>query len=361
MPPAKSRAGTRRLALASLLVAAIAVGGAALAWPTDGMEPGLPLPAVAGRGDGASSEDRGDVRFDERRLFGALVFDDLTPLRRPASAPIGASRLHDETLVVGVAVGEEAKAYPITVLQRHEIVNDDVGGVPVLVTWCLVCGTAVVHDRRIDGRPYSFGNYRALYENAMTWYDHETRSLWSQPSGAALSGPLAGVRLDMLPARLATWGAWKREQPDTLVLAEGLGNDSEERTNPLAASPEAFVVGVAVAGGAKAYPLDVIAGAVVNDDVGGVPVLVYARDGGASIHAFDRRVSGTPLVFEWADDQLRDRQARSLWDAATGEAVEGRWKGAALRELPYGTAFEWAWRAFYPGAGVYEPPSAPSA
>ncbi|MCH8847485.1 MAG: DUF3179 domain-containing protein [Chloroflexi bacterium] len=355
MRSASSWAGARRLTLAGLLVAVAVAGAAALVWPASGARPGLPLPVAAGRG-GASSVDRVDARFDERRLSGALVLDDLSPLRRPASAPAGSSRLHDETLVVGVALGEEAKAYPITVLQRHEIVNDDVGGVPVLVTWCPVCGTALVHDRRIDGRTYSFGNYRALYENAMTWYDHETLSLWSQPSGVALRGPLAGVRLGMLPARLATWGDWKREQPHTLVLAEGFGSDSEERTNPLADSPEAFVIGVVVAGGAKAYPLDVIAGAAVNDEVAGVPVLVYARDRGASVYVFDRRVSGDPLTFEWAGEQLRDRETRSLWDASTGEAVEGRWKGAVLRRVPYGTAFGWAWRAFYPDAGVYEPP-----
>ncbi len=92
MPPAKSWARTRRLALAGLLVAAIAAGAAALAWPA---QPGLPLPAGTGRGDGASSADRVDVRFDERRLYGVLVFDDMTPLRDPASAPAGASRLHD--------------------------------------------------------------------------------------------------------------------------------------------------------------------------------------------------------------------------------------------------------------------------
>ena len=349
-------AGARRLTLVGLLAAAAAAGVAALLWPADGAQGGLPFPAPASRaGGGASSMDRVNVVFDERRLQGALAFDDVTPLRRPASGPAGASRLHDETLVVGVALGEEAKAYPITVLERHEIVSDEVGGVPVLVTWCPVCGTAMVHDRRIDGRPRSFGNYSALYENALTWYDHETRSLWSQPSGVALMGPLAGVRLDMLPARVATWGAWKQERPDTLVLTEGIGSDSEERVNPLADASGAFVVGVAVAGGAKGYPLDVIAGVVVNDEVGGVPVLVYARDGSASVHVFDRRVSEIPLAFEWAGEQLRDRQTGSLWDAATGEAVEGPWEGSALRELPYGTAFEWAWRAFYPDASVYEP------
>ena len=355
MRSASSWARVRGLTLAGLLAAAVVAGGAALVWPAAGAQPGLPLPAVAGR-DGASTADRVDARFDERSLSGALVLDDLSPLRRPASAPAGGSRLHEGTLVVGVALEREAKAYPITVLQRHEIVNDDVGGVPVLITWCPVCGTALVHDRRIDGRAYSFGNYRALYENAMTWYDHETLSLWSQPSGVALKGPLAGVRLDMLPARLATWGDWKREQPDTLVLAEGIGSGSEERTNPLADSPEAFVVGVVVAGGAKGYPLDLIAAAAVNDEVAGVPVLVYARERGAGVYAFDRRVSGTPLAFDWAGEQLRDRETGSLWDASTGEAVEGRWRGAALKEVPYGTAFEWAWRAFYPDAGVYEPP-----
>ena len=349
-------AGARRLTLVGLLTAAVVAGVAALLWPTAGARPRLPLPAaVAGPGGGASSMDRVDVRFDESRLHGTLAFDDVTPLRGPSSGPAGASRLHDGTLVVGVALGGEAKAYPITVLRRHEIVSDEVGGVPVLVTWCPVCGTALVHDRRIDGRPRSFGNYGALYENALTWYDHETRSLWSQPSGVALRGPLAGVRLDMLPARVATWGAWKKAQPDTLVLTEGIGSDSEERINPLADAPGAFVVGVAVAGGAKGYPLDVIGSVVVNDEVGGVPVLVYARGGSASIHVFDRRVSGMPLAFDWAGEQLRDRQTGSLWDAATGEAVEGRWEGSALRELPYGTAFEWAWRAFYPDAGVYEP------
>ena len=353
------RAGTRRLALAGLLAIAVA-GAAALAWPAFGTRPGLPLPAaVAVVGDGASSLERVDVRFDERRLRGELAFDDLTPLRDPASAPAAASRLHDETLVVGVALGGEAKAYPITVLARHEIVSDDVGGVPVLVTWCPVCGTALVHDRRIDGRARSFGSYGALYENALTWFDHETRSLWSQPSGVALLGPLAGVRLDMLPARLATWGAWKRERPDTLVLSEGIGATIEERVNPLADAPEAFVIGVSVDGAARGYPLGAITGVALNDEVGGVPVLIYRRDASAGVHVFDRRVSGRALEFEWAGSRLRDRETGSLWDAATGEAVEGRWEGASLRELPYGTALAWAWRAFYPEAGLYESPREP--
>ena len=80
------------------------------------------------------------------------------------------------------------------------MVNDVVGGVPVLVTWCPPCGTGLVHDRRIDGKPHAFGNYTALYMNAMTWYDHETQSLWSQPVATAIDGPYKGVGLKMIPA-----------------------------------------------------------------------------------------------------------------------------------------------------------------
>ena len=344
----------RRLVLGGLLVAAIVAGAGTLLLPIGGPQGGLPLPAsTIGPGTGASSERRVEVAFHQSRLYGTLAFDDVTPLNSPAFAPARESLLHDDTLIVGVALGGEAKAYPITVLEHHEMVNDIVGGVPVLVTWCPACGTALVHDRRIDGSARTFGNYSALYENAMTWYDDETRSLWWQPSGVALSGSLAGVRLDMLPARVATWAVWKRDRPGTLVLAEGIGSDSEASVNPLADAPGAFVVGVAVAGAVKAYPLDAIGRDAINDRVGDVPVLVYVGPGGTSVYVFDRRVAGSALEFEWVGERLRDRETGSLWDPSTGGAVEGAHKGAVLSELPYGTAYRWAWEEFYPGADLY--------
>ena len=344
----------RRLVLGGLLVAAIVAGAGTLLLPIGGPQGGLPLPAsTIGPGTGASSERRVEVAFHQSRLYGTLAFDDVTPLNSPAFAPARESLLHDDTLIVGVALGGEAKAYPITVLEHHEMVNDIVGGVPVLVTWCPACGTALVHDRRIDGSARTFGNYSALYENAMTWYDDETRSLWWQPSGVALSGSLAGVRLEMLPARVATWAGWKRDRPGPPVLAEGHGCARRASVSSLAEHPWAFVVGVAVAGAVKAYPLDAIGRDAINDRVGDVPVLVYVGPGGTSVYVFDRRVAGSALEFEWVGERLRDRETGSLWDPSTGAAVEGAHKGAVLSELPYGTAYRWAWEEFYPGADLY--------
>ena len=344
----------RRVLLTVLAVVAALAGGLLLR-ELPSPQSGLPLPAPgSGVGDGASSADRVEVTLEERRLFGVRAFDDITPLDSPAAVTAAESRLHDGTMVVGVDLRGESKAYPITILIRHEMVNDIVGNVPVLVTWCPVCGTALVHDRRIDGIPRTFGNHRALYESAMTWYDHGTKSLWSQPSGVALAGPLAGVRLEMLPALVATWGAWKREQPDTLVVSEGIGSDSEAAVNPIASAPGAFVVGVAVSGATKAYPLDAVRliGAV-NDRVGEVPVLVYAGTGDAAVHVFDRTVEGSALVFELVGNGLRDIETGTMWDPASGRAVHGPHEGAELAELPYGTALRWAWERFYPGAEVY--------
>ena len=354
MQPSSPSTRTGRIVLVVLLAASATVGAGSLLWSATRGVGGLPIPASSGRPtNGASSAHRVEVEFREHRLYGALAFDDVTPLHGPVSGPAPESQLHEETLVIGVVLDGEAKAYPITVLQRHEMVNDVVGTVPVLVTWCPVCGTALVHDRRIDGAPHTFGNHGALYENAMTWFDHQTRSLWSQPSGVALSGSLAGVRLEMLPARVATWGAWKRERPETLIVSEGVGSGSSVAVNPLAEAPEGFVVGIAVGGAAKAYPLDVlVASAPINDRVGGVPVLVYAGPGGA-LHAFDRRVGGATLEFDRADGRLRDRDSGSFWDAATGEAVEGLRLGAVLDRLPYSVARRWAWRGFYPTAEMY--------
>jgi len=81
-----------------------------------------------------------------------------------------------------------------------------------------------VHDRRIDGETQVFGNAGTLYMNAMTWYDHMTQSIWSQPWGRAIEGSLEGVQLNVLPSQVTTWENWKAEHPDTLALANGVGS-----------------------------------------------------------------------------------------------------------------------------------------
>ena len=136
-----------------------------------------------------------------------------------------------------------------------------------------------MHDRRIDGKAHTFGNQGALYMRAMTWFDHETESIWSQPIGTALLGEYEGVRLEMIPAEVVPWKTWREQYPETLILERG-GNPffQSRNVNPFTGSRGAYVVGVSLGDVAKAYPFETVADdVVVNDAIGDIPVFVYAN------------------------------------------------------------------------------------
>ena len=149
--------------------------------------------------------------------------DDIPPIYAPQFVAADAAVRPDDEPVIGLALNGEARAYPTGILYRRELVNDAVGGVPVLVSWCPLCYTALAHERRLDGGGAAavFGNQGALYRGAMTWYDHATGSVWSQPLGMAIAGPQAGRLLPLLPAQFTTWGQWRAAHPQTLLLTDG--------------------------------------------------------------------------------------------------------------------------------------------
>ena len=124
-----------------------------------------------------------------------------------------------EELVLGVEINGEARAYPHRLMQFREIANDVVGGVPILVSWCPVCFTGLVHDRRLDGTLKTFGNQGALFMNALTFWDHETKSIWAQPWGTAIAGDLKGSALTLLPFSLETWGTWIEAHPSRRMIS----------------------------------------------------------------------------------------------------------------------------------------------
>ena len=189
--------------------------------------------------------------------------------------------------------------------------------------------------------------------NAMTWFDHETDSLWSQPIGTALKGAYKGVRLEMIPATVMPSGTWKKEHPNTLVLANK-SRSLFSGYDPFTGRRGDYVVGVVLGEIAKAYPFDVVSQqVVVNDYIGDVPVLVYANPEDRSVHIFVRQIEAMELEFVWSDEALKDLQTGSLWGPAKGFAVEGPLKGKLLKELPYSTAYDWAWKDFYPNTQVY--------
>jgi hypothetical protein len=207
-----------------------------------------------------------------------------------------------------------------------------------------------VHDRRIDGTPHTFGNAGALFMSAMTWYDHETRSIWSQPWGRAIIGPLKGVQLNLLPSQLTTWASWKQEHPETLAMI----NDVERLGSRRQGFSREFVIGLVLAGHAKAYYYtDAEAAGVINDTLGDVPIVIWAA--GEAFHVYVREAGGRTLAFRAEGETLVDQETGSTWDPVRGLAKSGPLKGESLQPVPSLSSYDWAWRDFYPDSEFYSP------
>jgi hypothetical protein len=207
-----------------------------------------------------------------------------------------------------------------------------------------------VHDRRIDGQTEVFGNHGALFMNAMTWYDHSTNSVWSQPWGRAVIGERKGIELFLLPSQIAAWSSWLEAYPDTLVMTNDLFRlgSFRQKFDP------GFVIGLLLSGEAKAYYFgDVLAAGVLNDVIGDVPIVVWAQEG--RFHAYVRKVDDQVLTFRAEGDILIDEDTASRWDVSRGLATEGPLQGQSLLGVPSSSAFDWAWLDFYPESDFYQP------
>lgn len=186
--------------------------------------------------------------------------------------------------------------------------------------------------------------------SAMTWYDHETESLWSQPWGRSIRGELKGVELYLLPLQLTTWKSWKQQYPHTLAMANDLSRLGERRQG---FSPD-FVVGLLLGGEAKAYYFrDLQKSGVINDHLGDVPVLV--RAGEETFQAYVRKAGGRTLTFSESERGLVDEETGSVWDPVRGLAHEGALKGEALQQVPSMSSYDWAWLDFYPDSEFFSP------
>lgn len=217
-----------------------------------------------------------------------------------------ATFLDERDRVVGVVRDGEAKAYPLAILNWHEVVNDTVGGRPVAVTYCPLTASAVVFERDVGGRVLTFGVSGRLFQSNVLLYDHQSESLWSQLGGASISGPSVDTRLRPVVSAETTWASWRSAHPDTLVLSPETGFRRDYDRDPYAdyhGSPVAMfetrgadarlamktrVVGLRLGDESVAYPLDTLAAAgAIEDRVGGVPIrIVYDR---AAASAFVER------------------------------------------------------------------------
>jgi hypothetical protein len=285
--------------------------------------------------------------------------------------------LSDDDEVIGLTRDGTARAYPIRVLDYHEIVNDELGG-PLLVTYCPLCGSGMTAVRTVRGEETVFGVSGYLYRADLVMYDERTNSLWSQIMATAINGELTGDTLTLVPSSLTTWGAWRDDHPDTEVLlpppASGTITDARPRSYDVAAyagyentrrigigyssfdddrlHPKAQVIGVSTDGAAKAYPFGAVADAgVLNDRVGEIPVVV-ATGPEETLYAYDRRVGDETLSFERSGNRIVG--GGSEWTITTGEAVSGPHEGERLESASGGTRMFWfAWLEFNPETTLY--------
>jgi len=285
------RCGTG-IAAALALGAALAAGAA-----TEGDAP----PAT-----GAAPEV-GGFRLEKLRvpaehvLSGGPKRDEIQSVDAPRFASLEeATWVLAENPVIGLALGGEARVYPVHLIERHQIVNDVVGGTPVAVTYDPLAGTPVAYERKAAGRTLSFGVAGLLYNANFLMYDRETESLWSQLRGDAVAGALSGQRLRRIPARQETLAAWLERHPDSRVLAPP-SESIDYRYSPFTsywvsdrvpsrvdATDERFhakevVLGVVRDGKARAYlgSLVTAAGGALDDEFQGrkIHVAYSSRDG----------------------------------------------------------------------------------
>ena len=147
-------------------------------------------------------------------------------------SPVEADFLDDNDLIIGLNINEQQQAYPIKILNWHEVVNDIIGGQEVVVTYCPLCRSAVVFNSRINDRVLSFGVSGLLYNSDVLLYDRQTESLWSQLLNAAISGEYSGTILEMIPSQVITWKEWRAKHPDTRVLSDETGFSRAYQSSP---------------------------------------------------------------------------------------------------------------------------------
>ena len=307
-------------------------------------------------------------------VWGGVLVDGIPPLEFPAyqTAEAAAAWLQETDEVVGVSINGDVRALPIRIIAWHEMVNDTIGGVPVSLAYCTLCGSAILYDGRLGTELYRFGTSGLLYRSNKLMYDRNTGTLWDQFTGEPVWGRLVGteLRLDSLPVTIMTWGAWRAAHPESMVLDietgferdygsgvayaaynddPGLWFNAPLADDRLAQKDEVYVV--RVEGALTAYPIALLAErGVIADIVGSVPLVVVATADGRGGRAY----ASEEVAFRDAEPArgvLTDEMGRT-WAvtegalAAAGETPLARLDGhnafwfAVVNHSPEGQLYE---------------------
>ena len=331
---------------------------------------------------------RHTVPYNEFRS-GGVPRDGIPPLDHPIPESIAdAGRwLDDVQPVVALEINGAARAYPLAILTWHEIANDTLGGVPVAVTFCPLCNSAVAFDRRVGGAVLDFGVSGNLRHSDLVMWDRQTESWWQQLTGEGIVGAYAGYQLDLLPAQLISWRDFKTAFPQGDALSRDTGYAKDYGRNPYAGydradqSPFLFdgqpderllpmerVAALFIDGQPLAFPFAALERErAVHYAANGRDLVVLFQPGAASAldqsriaesrdvgstGVFDADLNGQTLVFRAGNNGFVDEQTNSVWNIL-GQAVAGPLAGQSLTPIVHGNPFWFAWAAFAPETQVY--------
>ncbi len=326
--------------------------------------------------------------IDYEEIFsGGPPRDGIPPIDSPRFESIESADKWIEELepVILLEHENEVRVYPIQILTWHEIVNDEIAGDPIAVTFCPLCNTALVFRRpAIEGEFLTFGTSGNLRYSDLVMWDRQTESWWQQFTGEAIVGDLTGTKLDSLPAAIISWADIKSKYPEAQVLSIETGFQRNYGRNPYAgydninSQPFAFVgdldtelpamarvVGISLDGGqGGAFSRDLLSeNQVLNEKLGEFPVVIFWKPGTASAldsssiangrdigttGVFSATFDEEVLTFEALGDGLfLDQETGSTWDIF-GKALKGPLAGSSLLKLPHHDTFWFAWAAFVP-------------
>jgi len=279
--------------------------------------------------------------------------------------------MSDNDIVIGLKINGDTKAYPLFIMVWHEIVNDNVGGVPVAVTYCPLCFTNQVFERILDGQQVEFGTSGKLYNSNLVMYDRLTNSYWSQALGMAITGEYTGSSLKKIPFDIMIWKDWTNLYPETLVMTTSTGYVRAYGADPYGnyytdprvlfpvdyeddrIHPKEIILGFHQDDNFKAFKQNELESLVLlNDNIGDTPLLLISFYSG-NARAFDRTLNDQVLEFEFVNGQIIDSDSKSIWNY-DGQAISGNLTGEKLDRLSFDPGFWFEWVAFHPTTLVFD-------
>ena len=288
---------------------------------------------------------KSSIEFSEI-ISGGPPKDGIPAIDVPKFKPVAAiTNIGEKEPVTSLTIGQDARAYPLRIMMWHEIVNDTVGSRPVTVTYCPLCNSAIVFDRRVNGKILDFGVSGKLRHSDMVMYDRQTESWWQQITGTGIVGEMTGTKLTRLPARVIPFGSFRSSHPNGQVLVANNPNARRYGQNPY-----------------------------VRYDSSANPFLYRGRYDGP----------GDPLSYvvavkdqAWLLSDLRDQKTIQhgniilSWQSGMNSALDNKdiQKGRDIgfvrvqeinadgsrKNIPYDTSFAFAFKAFYPDGTIHRP------